>query len=35
MADISKLEFLNEAQFKQYVYGSLNKLIKKLANWEK
>jgi hypothetical protein len=29
------LPALDEEQFKQYVYGSLSKLIKKLANWEK
>jgi len=29
------LPALNEEQFKQYVYGSLSKLIKKLANLEK
>jgi hypothetical protein len=29
------LPSLNEDQFKQYVHGSLSKLIEKFANWEK
>ncbi len=31
MADISKLAFLNEEQFKQYVYGTFSELIKKIT----